>query len=449
MSSSQTSSLGQRGVALASGPNLRDKATDILARQWDPVTNPDGAVNIGTAENHLMIEEVAESIRSKNALNSEVLDYGEGPWGTQRLRNAMARFMNRHFHPHVPIDPEYLTFANGCNPIFNMLGLVLGDPGDGILLTRPSYIAFASGLGLVANMKPIYVPFHPLSFQFSPTSTSAYSNTLQTASSTHGIRTRALILCNPHNPLGRCYPITTLIAILKFCSFHGLHLISDEIYAMSVYPTSTSPDATPFTSILAVPDLASYIDPDYVHVLYGLSKDFCAGGMRLGCLYTTNGALRRAVSAVSEFHWPGGIDQVVAATVLEDEEWVDGFLERSRRRLGVASGFAKGLLREVGIEWEEGDGGVNAGFFLWVDLRRWVVRDGEDGDDGWEGERRLVERMKAEKVFLTAGRAQGSSEPGWFRFVFSREERVVREGIKRLVKCLEGIKADMDKEKGG
>lgn len=45
------STLGTRGASLASGLNMRDKASRILSRQWDPLTNPDAVVNLGTAEN--------------------------------------------------------------------------------------------------------------------------------------------------------------------------------------------------------------------------------------------------------------------------------------------------------------------------------------------------------------------------------------------------------------
>jgi aspartate/methionine/tyrosine aminotransferase len=43
------------------------------------------------------------------------------------------------------------------------------------------------------------------------------------------------IVCNPQNPLGRTYPRETLLQYARFCEQNDLHLVSDEIYAMSVY----------------------------------------------------------------------------------------------------------------------------------------------------------------------------------------------------------------------
>ena len=67
--------------------------------------------------------------------------------------------------------------------------------------------------------------------------------------------------------LGRCYPRDTLIALMKLYQRYKIHLISDEIYALSVWENSEHPNAVKFTSVLSI-DLKNTIDPDLVHV-YG------------------------------------------------------------------------------------------------------------------------------------------------------------------------------------
>lgn len=51
------------------------------------------------------------------------------------------------------------------------------------------------------------------------------------------------IVCNPQNPLGRTYSRETLLAYATFCEENDLHLVSDEIYAMSVYDNPSAWDA--------------------------------------------------------------------------------------------------------------------------------------------------------------------------------------------------------------
>lgn len=70
--------------------------------------------------------------------------------------------------------------------------------------------------------------------------------------------------------LGRCYPPETLSALLHLCATKGIHLISDEIYALTTYPRDDQP-SDKFTSIRSL-DYSKIIDPSQVHVLYGMSK---------------------------------------------------------------------------------------------------------------------------------------------------------------------------------
>lgn len=58
---------------------------------------------------------------------------------------------------------------------------------------------------------------------------------------------------------------------MRFCQKHRLHLISDEIYALSVWHNADYPDAPGFTSVLSI-DTEGLIDPSLVHVMWGMSK---------------------------------------------------------------------------------------------------------------------------------------------------------------------------------
>jgi 1-aminocyclopropane-1-carboxylate synthase len=100
-----------------------------------------------------------------------------------------------------------------------------------------------------------------------------------------GNAVRAVMLCNPHNPLGFNYPRDTLVAYARFCEKHNLHLVSDEIYALTQFenPDIKDEEHVPFTSILAVDVLEEAgCNPARVHVLYGAAKDFGMNGARLG-----------------------------------------------------------------------------------------------------------------------------------------------------------------------
>lgn len=259
---------------------------------------------------------------------------------------------------------------------------------------------------------------------FGPGVLSCYEEAL-TSAKQQGVTVKILVLCNPHNPLGRCYPASTLTALLKFCNIHKIHLVADEIYAMSVYDVPGEEKAAPFVSVLSL-EWEKYIDAKYFHHVYGLSKDFACGGLRVGVLYTKSKEVERAVTALANFHSSGTVNALLANTILENKSFIKGFLEKNRNRIAAASLLARGLLDEAGIYYLP----ANAGFFLWVDLGPWLRE--KDGEDEWARERRLMERLMEKRVFVMGGGMQSADRAGWFRFVFTRDEALVKEGIRRM-----------------
>lgn len=284
------------------------------------------------------------------------------------------------------------------------------------------------------RIQSIFVDFDGVD-QFSPEAVAKYETALIEAEK-KGIRIRALVLCNPHNPLGQSYPKETIIGLLKLSNKYKIHLLSDEIYALSIYDNEASaPNPVPFQSVLSL-DVEKYLDPKYLQFIYGLSKDTAASGLRLGVLYTRNAELLQAVGALASFQWSGNANERAGIRILEDEKWLDGFFRRSRARLTSSYQLATKILESEGIQYHRGS---NAGFFLWVDLRPYLdgVSVGEKTNTTiearWEAEEELGKRFSANNVSINAGRGYASPEPGWFRVIFSQEEKTIREGLRRWV----------------
>lgn len=58
---------------------------------------------------------------------------------------------------------------------------------------------------------------------------------------------------------------------MRLCQEYRIRLISDEIYALSVWDNEEALDAPEFTFVLSM-DLTGIIDPSLVHVMMGMSK---------------------------------------------------------------------------------------------------------------------------------------------------------------------------------
>lgn len=97
-------------------------------------------------------------------------------------------------------------------------------------------------------------------------------------------RIKAVLLSNPSNPLGRCYPRSVLIECLEFCQERGLHLICDELYALTDLENTKMGEK--FVSVLSLtepfmPEGAIKVDPNRIHVIWSTSKLFGVSGLRV------------------------------------------------------------------------------------------------------------------------------------------------------------------------
>lgn len=99
---------------------------------------------------------------------------------------------------------------------------------------------------------------------------------------------KALMVTNPHNPLGVAYPQEVLEACLHFCKKQGLHFISDEVYALSVFDCPDLRHPRPFVSVLSLDLDEIGAEKDRVHVVWSTSKDFGQSGFRMVCYVAIN-----------------------------------------------------------------------------------------------------------------------------------------------------------------
>lgn len=407
---------------------------DVMSDAWCPSTNPEGFVNVGVAENALMHDELLSFLNMKLELPANYLTYNEGGSGSSRLKAAMSQFLNRHLKPITPLEPGHLIVTNGISTAIEHVSWVFADPGEGILLGRPYYGTFIMDI----NQRPLTTVV-PVSFNgcdpFSIDAVEKYEEALLDFQQTTGKRVRALMLCHPHNPLGRCYPRAVIIKLMELCQKYQMHLISDEIYALSVWENTVDqyPPLVEFESALSI-DLNGIIDPRLVHVLWGLSKDFGANGIRLGAIISqANKDLHVALKGISLYSYASGISDHLISLLLEDDRFTDGYIQENQKGLSNSYAFTVGFLKSHGIKHAPG---CNAAFFLWVDLGK-KYRELHPGVPSNEEVGEIImEKLVQKKVFLASGALFGSEQDGWFRIVFSQPRGYLTEALERIVGAL-------------
>ncbi|KAI8363515.1 pyridoxal phosphate-dependent transferase [Mortierella sp. GBAus27b] len=410
------------------------------ANKFHIKSNPGGIINLGVAENQLMTKELSEILAPVNTADPKLFGYGESPSGSKLLRNHLANnVFNRYFAPHEPVRAEHIVVAAGCSAIIDNFTFCVCDPGDGILITTPFYGGFNADI--MDKSKARVIPVHL--GNVSPFDV-AHVELMQQAvdkATAEGTRIRAFVLSNPHNPLGRIYSRELIIEFLKFASRNRLHILFDEIYALSVYDKyltgaarKEQPDKTPFTSVLSLPNIEDYCEKELIHVAYGMSKDFCLNGFRCGCLVSPwNTDLRRAMSSIAVFTWISSTTEAMVTKLLEDPETIERFVKKNQKRLAKSYTVAVDTLRAHNIPFLPAQGG----HFIWVDLRQYIppplLHLAEAGHR--EAEYRLFKTMVDEGVYVNLGEAFAMRKVGFFRLTFSVPVPVLKIGLERLIRA--------------
>ncbi|KAL2809108.1 pyridoxal phosphate-dependent transferase [Aspergillus granulosus] len=395
---------------------------DVLNNLWDR-SNPDGIVNIGLAENALMQAEMKSYINLQRGADSHALTYGDGFTGSKKLKEAMCHFLNRQFQPYRPLQPSHMCITAGASNAIENSAWALCDPGDYVLVGRPYWTTFRSIFGNRAGVNILEVTMGDID----PMGLAAVVRFEELAeqATREGKRVKAILLCSPNNPLGRCYPEEVLKSYMRLCQKLGIHLVSDELYGLSVWNNPAVNDPTPFTSVLSI-DTESLVDPQLVHAVWGLSKDFGATGLRIGVLISqSNSQFLNACESISLFSFPSSLADKAAASLLADDAFTDSFISANRTRLSESYQFVTGFCQANGIPYTHS----NAGLFVWINLRA-IVKDPKMTDEV------ILSRMRLEKVYLTSGSTYASEEPGWFRVVMAHPRHVLEEGLNRMLRAL-------------
>jgi len=125
------------------------------------------------------------------------------------------------------IKLEDILLLPGVVAAFNLVCQAVAQPGESILIQPPVYPPFFSAPG--------YAGARAVFNNINLNTAGEYAIDLEDFEAAIEKDTRAFLLCNPHNPLGRVFTKTELIGIAQICLKHGLVICSDEIHRDLVF----------------------------------------------------------------------------------------------------------------------------------------------------------------------------------------------------------------------
>jgi aspartate/methionine/tyrosine aminotransferase len=158
----------------------------------------------------------------------EALDYEPHPLGLPVAREAVAAHYAR---AGLTVDPAHVVLTASTSEAYAWLFKLLCDPGDAVLVPRPSYPLFEHLTRLESVVPVPYDLRHHGRWEIAHESVMAAPDA-----------TRAVLVVSPNNPTGSFVAPAEADALARVCGERGWALIADEVF--SDYPLEAAHPAT-------------------------------------------------------------------------------------------------------------------------------------------------------------------------------------------------------------
>lgn len=339
--------------------------------------------------------------------------YGYTSPGTAVIEAVVDR-MKRKFN--WKIEPDWVVLTPGVVPALHIAIRMLTHPGDEVILQEPVYYPFfsaitSSGCRIVSNELRLANGRYEMDheglerlFHHRPGMTPIPS------------RVKAVMLCNPHNPVGRLWKRDELSRLGEIAIRHGAIVISDEIHCELLFKGSKH---TPFASI------SDEFGQNSI-VCMAPSKTFNLAGLEASSLIIPNKKLRREFARTREGILP--MPNLFGYTALEaayrlGDEWLEQLLEYLQGNLDFMLKYFDAKIPRIKVIEPQ------ATYLVWLDCRELKMDD--------MGLRTFM-REKA-KVGCDDGFLFGSGGSGFERMNIACPRAILEEALERIESAVNGL----------
>jgi cystathionine beta-lyase len=331
--------------------------------------------------------------------------YGYGFEGPEFAQVFVDRLQKRY---GWTVSPEAVVMIPGVIPGFNVACRALTVPGDGLLMQLPVYppILRAPGNHDLTRDEAL----------LGRERDGRYVADLDAfRAAIHG-RTRAVLLCNPHNPVGRVFTPDELEGMARICLERDLAIIADEIHCDLLYGAhrhipmaSLGPEVARRTITLMAP-----------------SKTFNLAGLKVSVAVIPDAALRERFLAARGDYVQAQVNIMGYAAALAAYRDGDAWLAELLRYLEANRDFLADYVRRhlPGVTMTPPEGT----YLAWLDCRG----AGPAAADPFTF---FLERAK---VALNDGALFGRGGQGFVRLNFGSPRALLTEGLERMRRALAG-----------
>lgn len=299
------------------------------------------------------------------------------------------------------IQRDWISFSPGIVPALNELIRSLTKPGDKILVQFPVYPPFFQAIQnhdreLVSSQLTL--------------ENGRYTMDFMDLEEKFASGIKMMILCNPHNPVGRVWKRDELEHLGQLCLAHGVLVVSDEIHCDLIYEGYHH---IPFGSLS--PELALQSI-----VCTAPSKTFNLAGLQTSNLIIPNAKYRTAFRAsldLTGIHQPNVFGMTaMEAAYRHGSNWLDQLMDYLLGNVKFLISFLDREMPQIKAIQPEGT------YLIWLDFRALGM------------EPKALQKFLVHKagVGLSAGYLFGPGGEGYARLNFACARSVLEEGLQRI-----------------
>ena len=279
--------------------------------------------------------------------------YGYTKASTDVIQSVVDRMWDKYAWK---IKSEWIVFTPGVVPALNIAVRMLTHPGDEIILQEPVYYPFfpavtSSGCQIVNNQLKLINGRYEMDYEDLEHQFHARIGMLPVPN-----RIKAIMLCNPHNPVGRLWSKEELTKLGDIAIKHGVVVISDEIHCELLFKDHQH---TPFASI------SEEFEQNSI-VCMSPSKTFNLAGLEVSSIIIPNKKLRHLFINTRTGILPEpnlfGYTALEAAYRLGDE-WLDQLLDYLQGNLDFLLKYFANRIPKIKVIKPQGT------YLIWLDCR--------------------------------------------------------------------------------
>jgi cysteine-S-conjugate beta-lyase len=308
-------------------------------------------------------------------------------------------FARRH---NFFFDKEWLLFTTGVVPALSAIIRALTNPGDKVIAQSPVYNCFFSsirnnGCELVSNNLVYKNGVYSIDF-----------DDLETKAGDPKVK--LLLLCSPHNPVGRVWTKEELLQIGEICIRNNVIVVSDEIHCDLVYPLYRH---IPFASI----------SKDFLYnsvTCTAPSKTFNLAGLQVANILAADEVIRKKIDKALNINEvceisPFAVEALIAA-YNEGVEW----LEELKRYLYGNFNYLKGSFAQYLPQFHVLP--LEATYLAWIDCS--VLKQSSK-----ETAKTLLDRKN---LRINEGTIYGKAGEGFVRLNFACPRQLLIKGLSKI-----------------